>query len=367
MSTKTFDDWDEDEDGEDFDFVPEDNDDEGDDYVDDEDDEDDDPEDFPSVLQGEMFVDRSKGLCYEKDGSFCLVCITPISSLNFPLEAPVKESPLVFAGWVNKPNNWMEFEVRFSEEPISNDPLQIQLLESQEQKQSCIAQPVATKTDNAKASDDWMEKKSPANGNLKAPPTYSLKQTADTDGVGKCSAIDSSSKPAARVPVETKKGKVPSDAKEDGAKLTKQKNTVFVVSASEIGNDDTGGNKISFQGAYRCPSKASIERIHLICPIQILDKTSSSVAGGTAAVAAASTSKNLSKTGDDDSVDGHIGVEYQELIDLHDDTRLSTEELRKRYYGSGEMTDNKRLKGATDRIYQRKDFDDDDDDDAYGF
>ena len=87
----------------------------------------------------------------------------------------------------------------------------------------------------------------------------------------------------------------------------------------------------------------------------------------------------LAKSGDDDSVDGNAGVEYQELIDLHDDTRLSTEELRKRYYGSGDSknewginsaADNKRLKGTkTDTVFQRKDADDDDDDDddAYGF
>jgi hypothetical protein len=32
-------------------------------------------------------------------------------------------------------------------------------------------------------------------------------------------------------------------------------------------------------------------------------------------------------------------VEYQELIDLHDDAGLSTEELRRRYYGGGVDSD----------------------------
>ena len=101
------------------------------------------------------------------------------------------------------------------------------------------------------------------------------------------------------------------------------------------------------------------------------------MAGATTAVAAASSKRDRSGGGDDDSVEGNVGVAYQEVIDLHDDTRLSTEELRKRYYGSGDnnkgeygkmdSVDNKRLKGTDGKGYPKEDDEEDDDDDAYGF
>ena len=157
MSAKKFDDWEDEEEEEDF--VPEDYDDEeGDDCVDDDEDEDD-PEGFPSVLQGQFFMDRTKGLCYEQDGSFCLVCKTSIPGRTFPFEAPVIDSPLVFAGWINDPNRWMEFEVIFSKEQMSMDPLQIQLLEAQEQKQLSNGSSTIVTTGNDSMDDNWIEKK----------------------------------------------------------------------------------------------------------------------------------------------------------------------------------------------------------------
>ena len=364
MSSNALDDWDDEEEEEDF--VPEYyDDDEGDDYADN-DEEEDTSEDFPSVLQGELFVDRIKGLCYEKDGVFCLVCKTSLPVLNFPSEVPVKESPLVFAGWINDPNNWMEFEVTFAEEPASQDPLQIQLLESQEQKQSYNRLSTATKTGNENINDDGMEKKSPAKGNLKAPPSYSLKEKIGIDDAQKCSSKDSA----------TGEGQM---GHQGFSKRTPtvQDDMVVVVSGSQIGNNGQDKSKIKFRGAYRCPPNASVERLHFICPVEILDGTSTQMAGATTAVAAASSKRDRSGGGDDDSVEGNVGVAYQELIDLHDDTRLSTEELRKRYYGSGDnnkgeygkmdSADNKRLKGTDGKGYPKEDDEEDDDDDAYGF
>lgn len=367
MSAKNSDDWEDEEEEEDF--VPEDYDDEeGDDCVDDDEDEDD-PEDFPSVLQGEFFMDRTKGLCYEQDGAFCLVCKTSIPARTFAFEAPVIDSPLVFAGWINDPNRWMEFEVMFSKEQMSMDPLQIQLLEAQEQKQLSNGSSTTATTDNDSIDDNWMEKKSPAKGNLKAPTSYSVKEKSDNniDDTRKSSSKDSPSKSTSGDVIETNKGK-----------MSHQNDMIFVVSGSQIGDDGIDGISITFRGSYRCLSKASVESLYLICPIQTINgSTSTSVAGGTAAVAAASTKRNRSSNYDGESVKGNAGVAYQELIDLHDDTRLSTDELRKRYYGSGDKKgergkrhalDNKRFKGTSNRDHQMRDAeDDDDDDDAYGF
>ena len=366
MSAKKFDDWEDEEEEEDF--VPEDYDDEeGDDCVDDDEDEDD-PEGFPSVLQGQFFMDRTKGLCYEQDGSFCLVCKTSIPGRTFPFEAPVIDSPLVFAGWINDPNRWMEFEVIFSKEQMSMDPLQIQLLEAQEQKQLSNGSSTIVTTGNDSMDDNWMEKKSPAKGNLKVPPSYSVKEKSDIsiDNARKSSSKDFPIKSTAGDVIESNKGK-----------MSHQNDMIFVVSGSQIGDDGIDGISISFRGSYRCLSKASVEKLYLICPIQTVDgSTSTSVAGGIAAVAAASTKRNRSSNDDGESVEGNIGVAYQELIDLHDDTRLSTDELRKRYYGSGDKKeergkrhapDNKRFKGTSNRGHHEKDVEDDDDDDAYGF
>lgn len=366
MSAAHLDHWEYEEDDDEEDFVPEDFDEEeGDDDVDDDDDAEDDPEDFPSVLQGEIFMDRTKGLCYEKEGFFCLVCKTSISAKTFAFDAPVTDSPLVFAGWINDPDHWMEFEVRFSKEPVSEDPLQIQLLEAQDQKQLCTGSSTTTKTGSHYIDGDSMEKKSPAKGDLKAPPSYSLKERSNDciDTARRCSRNDYPQNPT--------------ESQEHNTKSTVQNNMIFVVSGSQIGSGGKDGSSISFRGSYRCPSTASVDRLHLICPIQTIEgATSTAVAGGTPAVAAASKKRNRSRTGDDDSVEGNTGVAYQELIDLHDDTRLSTEELRKRYCGSWgkkeefekkHATDNKRLKGTNAIGYQKADIEDDEDEDAYGF
>lgn len=174
-----------------------------------------------------------------------------------------------------------------------------------------------------------------------------------------------------------------SDVMESNTRSTSERNMVFIVSGAQIGNDGENGCSVSFRGAYRCPTKTSVGRLHLICPIQTLDRSTCSSAVGSTAIASmasssvASASKKRNRPGnDDDSVEGSVGVAYQELIDLHDDTRLSTEELRNKYYGVGEKkgshrkqytADTRRLKVTNDRENKERDLDDDDNDDAYGF
>lgn len=385
MSENDNNDWDEEEE----DFVPEeyeDADEEGDNY-DDQDDDGDDPEAFPSLLQGEISMDRTKGLCYEQEGVFCLVCKTSFPAQSFDLDAPVIDTPLVFSGWINDPNRRMEFEVMFSKEPMSNDPLQIQILEAQEKKQVCNGSPTTAKTSNDFIDDNWMEKKSPAKEALKDPPPYTSNEKSGSfkASVNEYNPKTSSSNLKAGNAIETSEGKTShlefsnkgastSGNTENDMKCTKQ---IIVVSGSQINNDNIDDSRISFRGAYRCPSKVSMERIYLICPIQTtVGAKSTSAAGSTAATAVASKKRNRSNNHDDDSVEGGDGVAYQELIDLHEDTRLSTEELRKRYYGTGvergecgneRVDDNKRMKGAGNRNNQKYDIEEDDDEDAFGF
>ena len=409
MSEFIQDDWEDEEE----DFVPGeyDEDDGDDDIEDDDEEEEDDPGVFPSVLQGEIFMDETRGLCYEDDGSFSLVCKTSIPAQTFAFESPKIDSPLTFAGWINDPNYRMEFEVLFTKEPMSDDPLQIQLLEAQKQKELYNAASTTMKSDNDCNDHDLMGKKSSAKGNLKAPPMKTDNGCNDGDLMGKKSSAKGNLKDP---PMKTDNGcndgdlmgkkssakgnlKAPPDyslkeKSDDGSAIKVQANMghkkadikseaqndiIFVVSGAQIG--DIRGNMpaINFRGAYKYPSIFPCKKLHLICPIQTIDVSTSDAVGGTAAVAAASKHRN-SRSSDNDSDEGNSNVAYQELIELHDDTRLSTEELREKYYGSGDKrskdekqhaTEKKRPRVKHDFGYQKNeaDNDEDDDDDAYGF
>ena len=76
MNAEDFNEWQDEDDESEEDFVPEaydDEDDDSDDDDDDGDDDDDDDDDLPTFLQGDLIMDRAKGLCYLNDGNFSLV------------------------------------------------------------------------------------------------------------------------------------------------------------------------------------------------------------------------------------------------------------------------------------------------------
>jgi len=371
------------DDEEEEDFVPDDFDEEeeGVDFVHHDDDEDD-PEGFPSILQGQIYMDERKRICYEQDEAFYLVCKNSFPTKAFTLEAPVIDSPLIFVGWIQDPSRSMEFEVVFSKELMSKDPLQIQFLEAQDAILLCKGSSKRMKTDTKYVDDTLMKKKS---GNLrKTSLSYSLKKSSanikDPTRKSKSEVLSSTMKTGNEMEIDERKLSHlkssslarASDVAEIDTKCAHQ-DLIFVVSGSQIGNSPTDCPRISFRGAYRCPSKPFVGRLHLICPIQILDSsTSPSFAGATGTVASARKKRTRSTIDDDEHVEGSEGVGYQELIDLHDDSRLSTEELRNRYYGSGEKygnypVDSKRPKAINNEDCKKKDIEDEDDDDAYGF
>ena len=364
MNAEDFNDWQDEDDESEEDFVPEAYDEEDDDSDDDsddsdgDDDDDNDGDDLPTFLQGDLIMDRAKGLCYQNDGNFSLVS----QDSTFTIGTPLLDSPIVFAGWIKDPSVWMEFEVYFSKQLMSTctDPLEMKLLEAQEKelpvagiddnKESLFAK----KSGNDTIDDKWMEgKKTPAKGNLKAPPAYSLVDNGDN------------------VKETIVCGKT-------NAEKSVRDDSVFVVSGTQIDNNKKDFRKIEFRGLYR-PSSASIKRLHLICSIQAKDGEASSAAmtsgavAATSVAAAASKKRNRSDVDDDDSIGATGGVAYQELFALHDDSRLSTEDLRRKYYGSGDRneedtTTKKRASKGTCNTSSNKKYDEDDDgDDAYGF
>jgi hypothetical protein len=352
--------WDDDEEEEEEeDFIPDADEDDDDAYeVEDEDGEDEGS--IPTFLQGELFIDQSKGLCYEDQGGFCLVCQTSLDG-SFDFRSPPVDKPLGFAGWIKNPSQWLEFVLVFSKEAEPKDELELKLLKMQEEK---------TGVNDDFKNDGSDAKKSSGKGNLKAPLSYSM-ESAD----GKTSAAQSKLKSP------------PSYSVTDDNISTASQGTVFVVSATHQGDDGGKLRRVSLRGVYRSPT-TFISRLYLISTVQVEENSFDSTAekkgasrsagthapgpAGAAAAAAPARKRSRSDRDDDESVEGSGGVEYQELIDLHDDAGLSTEELRRRYYGGGIGDDDtkmpsadksKRVKGSS----KKNDEDDEDDDDAYGF
>jgi hypothetical protein len=250
------------------------------------------------------------------------------------------------------------------------------LLQAQEEKGQKTKDQMRQPSESASSIEDT-DAKRPSSKDFKSPPSY---------------AVDDDSKSPARINVgEDDRGgcsnlKSPPLHSEDANKKEQQQEDLIVLSASQLLNEDSSDKrKITFRGAYR-PSGLDVDRICVISSVQVQEPTtntsSSSAAAGSASYAAASASASSRKRGrnacedDDGSVDGDRGVEYQELIDLHDEAGLSTEELRRRYYGGAATVtaattgqgvhddDTKNPSSSTKRARQDTD---DEDDDGYGF
>ena len=315
--------------------------------------DDENPADIPPFLEGDLFRDPARGgaLCYEQEGVFCLVCQSALPSNIFDFRSPPTGQPLKFAGWIQTPSNFMEFSVEFSRQPASDDPLEEKLLKAQDDKNATAGQ---------------QKQSSKASGNLKAPPSYSAKSD---EGSQKSPPKSNLKAPPSYSVQEAKTDPVNSD--DNGA--------LVVISATRVQDGKEGADRnVTFRGAYRPPSDAAVERLCLISSVQVEEASSGAAAGDAVAppAAAASRKRRRSAADDDDSVEGRGGVEYQELIDLHDDAGLSTEELRRRYYGGGgggKGTPDEQAGGdskiaATSKPFgDTNDNDSDDDDDDIGF
>lgn len=380
--------WEDEEQDEGEDFVPDEYDEDDDDEYDEEEDED--PEDdIPTFLHGEIIIDSTSNKNVKFVGSnFCLVCQTPTFAIGTP-----SIGKYLFVGWVVDPGIGLEFVVYFSKQPLSTvDPLEMKLLEAQE-KEFLVAgidenKEISSgeKIGNDSIDDKWMNDKKSSGKNLKAPPMYSLIKKGDAvKDTTECAGNNAEKSTFKKSPaMKSDEAKTPGDFVDAGAgEMTPVKHpnskvarddSVFVVSGTQIGSNEKGNKNITFRGSYRCPSENSCERIHLICSVQAIDGAASGTAmtsGAAACGVAVSASKKRNRVDDDSVGDGDVA--YQELIDLHDDTRLSTEDLRKKYYGSedrkGKDTKKRASKGTYGTSSNNGDDDDDNDneDDAYGF
>jgi hypothetical protein len=313
-----YDDYDDDEEDE-GDFVPgADDDDELDDDFEDEN-LDDDEEDSP-FLQGDLYLDDGNAIVYDdakhSNQSFRLTSEGSLPA-SWSLAKPVLEKPVSFVGWLKDPSLTLKFEVGITklDSSVTIDPLEQRFLEAQQQAQPLLA---------VEASSD---SKPPARAK------------------GGDSEDDEDVKPAS--------SKAP--ASPDGKKAALG-GDVYVFEGSEL-TKDKNGNIRKIRGLFRVPGD-KVSRIFLMSGVQANPAASSSASPAAKAAPAAAARKR--GRGEEDDDDGDDGVGYNELIALHDDAGLSTEELRRKYYGSGASEpDSKKPKPSADE--------DDDSDDDYGF
>lgn len=291
---------------------------------DEESDDDDNPseEEFvPNFLQGELIMDDTTSSISYRSNRFCLICDQPS---KFEIDRPILNCPITFQGWIQNPNISMKFNIVFSKKPIrSLDPLELNLLLEQEKESS------ETNTENRKCCYD------------------------DND-VGKSDSKLSS-------------------AKEPSSKLQMMQE-VFVVNGTQIGENSIGENnerKITFQGAYRCP-QICVQKLRLICSVQTNyggAVAQAMASGAPAAINTASASRKRDRSHlDNYESNGGNGVAYQELINLYDDSRLSTEALKRKYLENYDMEgDDITSNSKTNYKNISNDDEESDEGDTYGF
>lgn len=251
---------------------------------------------FPQFLEGDFKLDDTRTIRYKKDGSFCLVSQNDLPS-SWSLHSPVLQS-LKFGGWIQNPMQWLDFDVQISEQETV-DPMDEKIIKAQQQQESetqhlDIRSKASMKDDDEDEKSTAVSLKAPPTYSLKAPPSYSLKQPMADDSKKQASISTSTTSKVAYTMV--------------GRQL-------------DSGTDQT----IKFRGIFYPPDQKA-EKLFLISSITIDEGDSQTMASQAAASA-----KKRNREGDDDSVDSNNEV-VQELIDLHHEAGLSTDELMRRYY-----------------------------------
>jgi hypothetical protein len=346
-----YDDDDDDDDDDEGDFVPG-ADDEDEDDLGDEDDDDLDNLEPPPYLQGQLANDERLAGCFtfqsEPEGKFRLSSTGSIPEA-WSLQNPVTTKPVEFGGWIQHPGKWYNFHLNITKidsQSVLNDPLSKTLLDAQEKNQPINGElqldgkiPAEdVKMPAAGLKSPPKEGLSSSSPSLKKPPPYSLKEPPSAESA------------------QLKKAPPSSSSSED--------DLVYRIIGKQV--EAEGDSSMEFHGFFRPPT-ADKTRLFLICSVQVTHAGAAAAsAKAPPAAAAKATSKRSSRDNDDDdddSVTNDGGVEYKELIALHDDARLSTEELRLKYYGGApglKPAPRKRAKSTATEA-------DDDDDDDIGF
>jgi hypothetical protein len=349
MSAKRAEDYyDDDDDDDEGDFVPGADEDE-DSVADDDDDDDLENLEPPPYLQGKLANDERLAGCFtfqsEPEGKFRLSSTGSIPK-DWSLQNPVTTKPVEFGGWIQHPAKWYNFSLditKANSQSVLEDPLSKKMLDAQENNQPINGELLMDgkmpakdgKMPAAGLKSPPKEYSSSSSPSLKKPPPYSLKEPPSAESA------------------QLKKAPPSSSSSED--------DLIYSITGKQV--EAEGDSIMEFHGFIRPPT-AEKTHIFLIGSVQVTHAATAAASAKAppAAVAAKAAAKRSSRDDeDDDSVTNDGGVAYNELIALHDDARLSTEELRLKYYGGaldGAKAQRKRAKSAVAE---------DDDDDDIGF
>ena len=331
------------------------------DFVNEEDDEGESSQD-PPFLEGQLFAKGNSVIQFVGDNFFLIGGGNP----SWSLQSPLLEKPVDFAG--NLGSDEVTFSVQITQQDKATiDPLEAKLLDAQEQKRKEISAN-GKKDDNDDIKKPHLKSppsyslKSPPSYSLKAPPSYSLKEPPTTG--------DADSKLLKQPPPGST------------VASTSGGDTVCVMSGVQVESSSSGKIR-NFRGIFYPPSDSKIEKLFLICSLRHLEEevvvpaaagAAATTTGPIPPVAAAAARKRHRSEEDDDDVGNDGNVAYQELIDLHDDSRLTTEQLRAKYYGGGggvssePAEESKKPAASSSTIKRAKPaLEEEDDDDECGF
>jgi hypothetical protein len=339
------DDDDDDDDEDEGDFVPG-ADDEDDDSLADEDDDDLENLEPPPYLQGKLANDERLAGCFtfqsEPEGKFRLSSTGSIPEA-WSLQNPVTTKPVEFGGWIQHPGKWYNFHLNItktnSQSVLLEDPLSKKLLDAQEKNQPINGELLLDgkmpakdgKMPAAGLKSPLKEDLSSSSPSLKKPPPYSLKEPLSAESAQLKKAPPSSS--------------------------SSDNDLVYSITGKQV--EAEGDSIMEFHGFFRPPAPEKTN-LFLIGSVKVTHAAAAAASAQAPPAAAAKAAAKRSRDDeDDDSVTNDGGVEYNELIALHDDARLSTEELRLKYYGGAPAG----AKPAPRKRAKSTEADDDDDDD----
>mmetsp|Transcript_26499 Transcript_26499/g.64581 ORF Transcript_26499/g.64581 Transcript_26499/m.64581 type:complete len:274 (+) Transcript_26499:44-865(+) len=255
-----------DDDDEDDDFIPG-MEDEDEDYGSDEDDESQvDKDEIPPFLQGYLMADSTdhQTVIFKENGSFCLRSEGEIPT-GWSICNPLLSRPVCFTGWISDPTKCIELQVQILEQEIV-DSLDEKLLQAQHKKlESELEGENKTVTSPASVDQDQKEAALPA---AKCPPARPM------------SGVDSKSR-----------------------------------TYSIMGSAFRESKAISFRGVFRpATNKEDGSSLFIICTTKVENAAVATPSDGTA------TAAKRKRDDDSDNDDSRrTKVDYQELIDLHED------------------------------------------------
>lgn len=261
-----------DDDDEDDDFIPgmEDDDD---DFRSDEDDESKaDKDEIPPFLQGYLMADPTdhQTIIFKEKGSFCLSSEGEIPP-GWSIYNPLLSSPVSFSGWIGDTTKCIELQVEILEQEIL-DSLDEKLLQAQHEKLE---------------SDLVGDKKT----------------------VASPASVDQDQKEAAKCP-PAKKPPVTKPAPTSGGDSKSQTYSIMGSAFHE-------SKAISFRGVFRRATNTEDEdgsSLFIICTTKV-----ENAAVATPTLGNATASKRKRDDGSDNDDSRRVKVDYQELIDLHED------------------------------------------------